>query len=170
MREASQLPSLFPDTQDGIEGTGFISAGPWDFIGHAEVPETKLDGRIARNIDRDDMVKNTMNTFISTTVQCARCHDHKFDEVKMTDYYRMQAVFSALDRADQEYYTDPKIAQKHAALKKEITNQKGILESIEANIQSVGGEKLKELKKRLQDLYQKAKAKTRQEYGYHRRY
>ena len=59
-----------------------------------------------------------MNTFISTTVQCARCHDHKFDEVKMTDYYRMQAVFSALDRADQEYYTDPKIAQKHAALKK----------------------------------------------------
>ena len=159
--------ALFPDTQDGIEGTGFISAGPWDFIGHAEVPETKLDGRIARNIDRDDMVKNTMNTFISTTVQCARCHDHKFDEVKMTDYYRMQAVFSALDRADQEYYTDPKIAQKHAALKKEITNQKGILESIEANIQSVGGEKLKELKKRLQDLYQKANAKTRQEYGYH---
>ena len=77
---------------DGIEGLGFISAGPWDFIGHAEVPETKLDGRIARNIDRDDMVKNTMNIFISTTVQCARCHDHKFDAVNMTDYYRMQAA------------------------------------------------------------------------------
>ncbi|HAH99508.1 MAG TPA: hypothetical protein DCO70_09225, partial [Verrucomicrobiales bacterium] len=55
---------LFPVTRDGIEGPGFISAGPWDFIGHAEVPETKLDGRIARNIDRDDMVKNTMNTFV----------------------------------------------------------------------------------------------------------
>ena len=76
--------TLFPNTRDGIEGLGFISAGPWDFIGHAEVPETKLDGRIARNIDRDDMVKNTMNTFISTTVQCARCHDHKFDAVNMT--------------------------------------------------------------------------------------
>ena len=72
--------ALFPGTQDGIEAMGFISAGPWDFIGHAEVPETKLDGRIARNIDRDDMVKNTMNTFISTTVQCARCHDHKSKE------------------------------------------------------------------------------------------
>ena len=159
--------ALFPGTQDGIEGTGFISAGPWDFIGHAEVPETKLDGRIARNIDRDDMVKNTMNTFISTTVQCARCHDHKFDEVKMTDYYRMQAVFSALDRADQEYYPDPKIAQKHIILKKEIANQKAILESIESKIQFKGGEKLKKLKKRLKELHQQADAKVRQEYGYH---
>ena len=32
--------ALFPNTRDGIEGLGFISAGPWDFIGHAEVPET----------------------------------------------------------------------------------------------------------------------------------
>ncbi|MDP6891609.1 MAG: DUF1553 domain-containing protein [Verrucomicrobiota bacterium] len=159
--------ALFPDTQDGIEGTGFISAGPWDFIGHAEVPETKLDGRIARNIDRDDMVKNTMNTFISTTVQCARCHDHKFDEVKMTDYYRMQAVFSALDRADQEYYPDPKVAQKHTILKKQIANQKAILERIELKIQSKGGEKLKILKTRLKELYKQANTKIRQEFGYH---
>ena len=126
--------ALFPGTQDGIEATGFISAGPWDFIGHAEVPETKLDGRIARNIDRDDMVKNTMNTFISTTVQCARCHDHKFDEVNMTDYYRMQAIFSALDRADQEYYSDPEIAEKSSNLKKEIIHQKAILASIASKI------------------------------------
>ena len=159
--------ALFPGTQDGIEGTGFISAGPWDFIGHAEVPETKLDGRIARNIDRDDMVKNTMNTFISTTVQCARCHDHKFDEVKMTDYYRMQAVFSALDRADQEYYPNPKTAQRHAILKKEIADQKAILERIESKIQSKGGEKLKKLKKRLKELYQQSNTKIRQEFGYH---
>ena len=35
-------------------------AGPWDFIGHAELPETKTDGKIARHLDRDDMVANTM--------------------------------------------------------------------------------------------------------------
>jgi len=159
--------ALFPGTQDGIEATGFISAGPWDFIGHAEVPETKLDGRIARNIDRDDMVKNTMNTFISTTVQCARCHDHKFDEVNMTDYYRMQAIFSALDRADQEYYSDPEIAEKSSNLKKEIIHQKAILASIASKIQSKGGEKLKKLNIKLKELRQKANAKARGEYGYH---
>ena len=86
-----------------------------------------------------------MNTFISTTVQCARCHDHKFDEVNMTDYYRMQAIFSALDRADQEYYSDPEIAEESANLKKEIIQQKAILVSIESKIQTKGGEKLKKL-------------------------
>ena len=41
-------------------------------IGHVEVPETKIDGKVARHLDRDDMVANTMNTFVSLTVQCAQ--------------------------------------------------------------------------------------------------
>ena len=60
---------------------GFIAAGPWDLIGHAEVPETKIDGKVARHLDRDDMVANTINTFLSLTVQCAQCHNHKFDPI-----------------------------------------------------------------------------------------
>lgn len=39
---------LFPGTRNGIEALGFIAAGPWDLIGHAEVPETKIDGKIGR--------------------------------------------------------------------------------------------------------------------------
>jgi hypothetical protein len=107
---------LQPDTRDGIEATGFIAAGPWDFIGHAEVPESKIDGRIARNLDRDDMVTTTLNTFCSLTVQCARCHDHKFDPVTQEHYYSLQAVFAALDRADRAYDADPVIARRRGAL------------------------------------------------------
>ena len=103
---------LFPGTADGIEALGFIAAGPWDFIGHAEVPESKIDGQIARHLDRDDMVANTMNTFASLTVQCAQCHNHKFDPIAQEDYYSLQAVFAALDRADKKYYSDPAIAKK----------------------------------------------------------
>ena len=167
VREQVAGDALYPDTRDGIEATGFIAAGPWDFIGHAEVPESKLDGRIARNIDRDDMVKNTMNTFISTTVQCARCHDHKFDAVNMTDYYRMQAVFAALDRADREYHPEPATAKKQASLKTEIAKQQSVLKKIESEVQSKGGEKLATLNKQLSDLRKKAAAKPRPEYGYH---
>jgi hypothetical protein len=94
---------LFSGTRDGIEALGFIAAGPWDFIGHAELPETKIDGKIARHLDRDDMVANTTGTFISLTVQCAQCHDHKFDPITQEDYYSLQAVFAALDRADKSY-------------------------------------------------------------------
>lgn len=87
---------LFPGTPEGIEALGFIASGPWDFIGHAEVPESKIDGRVARHLDRDDMVANTANTFLSMTVQCAQCHNHKFDPILQTDYYGMQAVLQRL--------------------------------------------------------------------------
>src|SRR5262249_24440517 len=100
---------LFPETIDGIVAPGFISAGPWDLIGHAEVPEEKIDAKIARLLDRDDMVSNTMNTFNSLTVQCARCHNHKFDPVTQEDYYSLQAVFAALDRANKNFDTDPEV-------------------------------------------------------------
>ena len=104
--------ALWPDTRDGIEATGFISAGPWDFIGHAEVPEDKLDGQVARNLDRDDMVTSTMNTFLSLTVQCARCHNHKFDPITQEHYYSLQSIFAALDRADRQYDPVPEVAAK----------------------------------------------------------
>jgi hypothetical protein len=107
---------LYPSTADGVTAMGFIAAGPWDLIGHAEVPETKIDGKIARHLDRDDMVSSTINTFLSLTVQCAQCHNHKFDPIGQEDYYRLQAVFAALDRADRPYYADETAARRAAEL------------------------------------------------------
>lgn len=94
---------IYPGTRDGYRALGFIAAGPWDFIGHAELPESKIDGKIARHLDRDDMVANTIGTFTSVTVHCAQCHNHKFDPIPQADYYALQSVFSALDRADLKY-------------------------------------------------------------------
>jgi len=103
---------LFPGSTDGIEALGFLAAGPWDFIGHAELPESKIDGKIARHLDRDDFVANTIGTFMGLTVHCAQCHNHKFDPITQEDYYRLQAVFSAIDRTDRAYDADPKVAAR----------------------------------------------------------
>ncbi|HMF13703.1 MAG TPA: DUF1549 and DUF1553 domain-containing protein, partial [Gemmataceae bacterium] len=108
---------LFPNEPHLTPALGFIAAGPWDFIGHAEVPESKIDGKVARHLDRDDMVTNTIQTFNSLTVQCAQCHHHKFDPISQEDYYSLQAVFAAVDRADRSYDTDPALARKRAELK-----------------------------------------------------
>ena len=43
------------------------------------------------------------STFNSLTVQCAQCHNHKFDPITQEDYYSLQAVFAAVDRADKPY-------------------------------------------------------------------
>ncbi|MEZ6078106.1 MAG: DUF1549 domain-containing protein [Pirellulaceae bacterium] len=40
-----------------------------------------------------------LNTFCSLTVQ--RCHNHKFDPITQEQYYAMQAIFAAVDRADR---------------------------------------------------------------------
>ena len=83
--------------------TGFIAAGPWDFVGHVELREGTIDKLKTRLLDRDDMVSSTMSTFVSLTVHCARCHDHKFDPIPQSDYYRLQAVFAGVDRGDRPY-------------------------------------------------------------------
>jgi hypothetical protein len=107
---------LFPADPQGIVATGFIAAGPWDFVGHVELREDTVDKRLARLLDRDDMVMTAMSTFASLTVHCARCHDHKFDPIKQSDYYSMQAVFAGVDRADRPYDDDPKIHHLRQAL------------------------------------------------------
>jgi hypothetical protein len=107
---------LFPGTRDGLEALGFIAAGPWDFIGHAELPETKIDGQIARHLDRDDMVGNAIGTFMSLTVQCAQCHDHKFDPITQADYYQLQAVFAAVDRTELRYDFDAAVTRRRKEL------------------------------------------------------
>lgn len=108
---------VLSDSGDAIPALGFISAGPWDLIGHAELPESKIDGKIARHLDRDDMVANTMSTFTSMTVHCAQCHDHKFDPITAEDYYSLQSVFAAVDRTNLEYYSDPSLTRQRNELK-----------------------------------------------------
>jgi hypothetical protein len=110
---------LFPDDPQGVVATGFIAAGPWDFVGHTELPETKTDGLIARYNDRDDMVMTAASTFVSLTVHCARCHDHKFDPIPQADYYALQAVFAGVDRADRPYDPDPAVHARRRALQAE---------------------------------------------------
>ncbi|WP_206352150.1 PSD1 and planctomycete cytochrome C domain-containing protein [Tautonia rosea] len=92
---------LFPGDAQSLIATGFIAAGPWDFVGHVELREGTVDKEKTRLIDRDDMLANTMSTFVSLTVHCARCHDHKFDPIPQVDYYRLQAVFAGVERGDR---------------------------------------------------------------------
>lgn len=160
--------ALFPDSADGILGLGFIAAGPWDFIGHVEIPESKIDGRIARHIDRDEMVTSVMNTFTSATIQCAQCHNHKFDPMTQEHYYGMQSIFAAIDRADRLYDANPDVLGKRHELESEISNYKNQLQLLESEIIQAGGEKLASLEKSIRDLEPATALKSRpDQYGFH---
>ena len=158
---------LFPDTRDGQEAIGFIAAGPWDFIGHREVPETKTDGKIARHLDRDDMVANTIGTFASVTIHCAQCHNHKFDPITQDDYYSLQAVFAAVDREDREYSSDPELMRRHAALRGRQQSLEARAKELEAEIAKAAGPRLAELDARLAEAAKLADANPGPAFGYH---
>ncbi len=158
---------LFPNSRDGIEALGFIAAGPWDLIGHAEVPEDKTDGKVARHLDRDDMVGNVIGTFSSVTVQCAQCHNHKFDPISQEDYYALQAVFSALDRADKTYDLDPRVAIQRAVLMARKNEFQAKDKAFAAQIKQAGGEVLAELEKKIAAAETVATQGRRPEYGWH---
>jgi mono/diheme cytochrome c family protein len=161
---------LFPDTRDGIEALGFIAAGPWDLIGHMEVPESKTDGKIARHLDRDDMVSNTINTFCSLTVHCAQCHHHKFDPIPQTDYYALQADFSALDRTEREYFADDALNRRSREL---LSRQQTVQQALAAQdevARRLAPEPFARLAERLRGVSSAAKAKmgnVKPDFGYH---
>ncbi|HVJ81290.1 MAG TPA: DUF1549 domain-containing protein, partial [Planctomycetia bacterium] len=154
-----------PGESDGVEALGFIAAGPWDLIGHAEVPETKIDGQIARHLDRDDMVANTANTFLSLTVQCAQCHNHKFDPITQEEYYRLQSVFAALDRADKPYYRDRDARRRAAELDRIAADLKSGIAKAEAEIRHAAGPEWDRVARTL--AAKPGPKKRPAEYGYH---
>ncbi|HEY1191074.1 MAG TPA: DUF1549 domain-containing protein, partial [Gemmata sp.] len=158
---------LFPGTVDGIEALGFLAAGPWDFIGHAEVPESKIDGKIARHLDRDDFVANTIGTFMGLTVHCAQCHNHKFDPISQEDYYKLQAVFAALDRTEKAYDADPRIATRRAELEAQKRAATAKLAALETEAHTKAGADLAAIEKQLAEAAKPAHAAKPPEFGYH---
>lgn len=44
-----------------------------------------------------DRVRTTSTAFLGLTMECARCHDHKYDPLSMKDYYSMASYFTNID-------------------------------------------------------------------------
>lgn len=88
-----EASSLNLDPSELIVATGFLRMGPWDDA-MVKAPE-------ARQIYIDDLVNSVGQTFLSTTLRCVKCHDHKFDPIPTQDYYRFYATFAATQMAER---------------------------------------------------------------------
>jgi Protein of unknown function (DUF1553)/Protein of unknown function (DUF1549) len=62
------------------------------------------------------MITTVFTAVASTSIHCARCHDHKFDPIPQAEYYGLQAVFAGVDRANRVYDADPAVAKSRRAL------------------------------------------------------
>ncbi|MEO6788501.1 MAG: DUF1549 and DUF1553 domain-containing protein, partial [Chthoniobacteraceae bacterium] len=82
-----------PAETEQIIATGYLRMGPWD---NAMVKDEE-----ARQIYRDDLVNNIGQTYLSTTLRCFKCHDHKFDPLPTRDYYRIYSAISGTQMAER---------------------------------------------------------------------
>jgi mono/diheme cytochrome c family protein len=83
-----------PEDPEMLIATGFLRMGPWELTG-MEV------AKVARQRFLDDVTNSVGETFLAHSLQCARCHDHKFDPVPTHDYYAMQACFATTQLAER---------------------------------------------------------------------
>src|SRR5439155_7726850 len=116
VKEQIAADVLFPNEPKLIPALGFLAAGPWDESSLRDIREDTIDREIGRYLDRDDIVTTVFNTFAGLTVQCARCHDHKFDPIPQEDYYKLQAVFAGVGRGEVPFELDPTASKKRKDL------------------------------------------------------
>jgi hypothetical protein len=77
---------LFPDDPAALVATGFNLLGP-------DMTDSSDQAQRRQNT-LNDMTDTAGLAFLGLTLACARCHDHKFEPLPQSDYYRFQAFFT----------------------------------------------------------------------------
>ncbi|HBL45660.1 MAG TPA: hypothetical protein DDZ90_19950 [Planctomycetaceae bacterium] len=118
---------LEPDNPQAIKATGFLVAGPHDVV----IPVSKTMRATMKQDELEDMVGVVGQTFLGLTVNCARCHDHKFDPISQKEYYQFAAALSGVAHGERGL-PDPvyENAQRELTQTKKTLNetQKALLE------------------------------------------
>jgi len=136
LREQIAGDVISPHDPQAVVATGFLAAGPWDFVGQVETKSDMLK-RAARAGDLDDMVTQVITSTMGITINCARCHDHKLDPITQEEYYRLWAVFAGVKRGDRE--VDAAEAKRIAGEKARLTQDLAVAR---AQIAKLAGEGL----------------------------
>ncbi|MFN0100608.1 MAG: PSD1 and planctomycete cytochrome C domain-containing protein [Bryobacteraceae bacterium] len=138
VREQITGDLLAPKDPRMVAATGFLVAGPWDSVS-SELNKDALMKKTARMDELDDMVTTTFHSFQALTVNCARCHDHKFDPIPTKDYYSLTSVFGGVGFGTREVTTDEAKRDYEAAakpLQAELARVQKALDGIEAPVRT----------------------------------
>lgn len=108
IREQVAGDVLEPLTTDGIIAPSLLVCGAYDQAGNAQANATQR--AITREEEMEDLLSVVGQTFLGLTVNCARCHDHKFDPIPQRDYYRLKSVFDGVKHGERPVSKDGPVA------------------------------------------------------------
>src|SRR5262249_45151543 len=91
----------------------------------------------AREEELEDIVGAVGQTFLGMTLNCARCHDHKFDPIPQRDYYRIKAVFDGVRHGERPLLSPAEIKERESRVSGAEGHIREILRDLAA-IEQVG--------------------------------
>ncbi len=100
---------MFPGNKEALVATGYLRAGS------EHVVSGNIDPEESRQEVLTEIATNVGQAFLGMTVNCARCHNHKFDPILQADFYRLQAVFAGAAGKEVEIATADEKAAFEAA-------------------------------------------------------
>ena len=124
---------LAPDDPESVIATGFLVAGAYDEVGQSQ--RSKAMRAVVRQDELEDIVGTLGQTFLGLTVQCARCHDHKFDPIQQAEYYRLTSAVGGVRHGVRQVIS-PSSKQRQQELIREMTQLRGRLQTLEQTAQN----------------------------------
>lgn len=127
---AGDNPTLTPELIDWLEATHFLRNAQ-DGTGESDGNPDEV------RADRYSVIEGTVqvigSSFLGLTLQCARCHDHKFEPVTQKDYYQLQAILAPA--FDLKSWLKPNERVVEAALPGELADWRERSRKIDAEIE-----------------------------------
>jgi hypothetical protein len=122
---------IAPKEDETLIASGFNRLGPLrKNAGNQEVASS-------RNEVLTEMTNVVGAAFLGVTVGCARCHDHKFDPIRQSDYYRLQAFFATTSELDLAKATP----EEEAAWKEMAAPVNNEIKTLRAQMMALRGKK-----------------------------
>ena len=106
---------IAPNDVEALKAVGFLVAGAHDTV----VPVVDRMRAMMRQDELEDTVGTVSQTFLGLTVNCARCHDHKFDPISTREYYQIAAALAGVDHGERDFVA-PELTQRLGEMKSRI--------------------------------------------------
>lgn len=113
---------LQPDDPLAVIASGFLAMGPYDLTAYNN--GTREMRAFAREEELEGLVATVGQTFMGLTINCARCHDHKFDPITQREFYQVSAALGGTHQGPERECLSSKgresSGERIAALRREI--------------------------------------------------
>jgi hypothetical protein len=148
---------MFPGNKEALIATGYLRAG------QEHIVAGNIDPEMSREEVLTEIATSVGQTFLGLTVNCARCHNHKFDPILQADYYRMQAIFGGASGQEVEIAAEPEKSAWEAADKAYKERLKPVTDALEQLAkpyqEQIVAERLSKLDPKLQEAWKIPKDK-----------